>query len=284
MVSVRLLISAAATSMLTTAAFAADMGVPPLQPPPYQPPPMVYAPPPVAAPQPLGGWYLRGNIGIGITSDADLQFQQNPLNTSNFAIKNASLGDTTFFNAGVGYEVNNWLRFDVTGEYRTKSALNAFGIYTLGAGTFVDTYQGELKSTVFLANGYIDLGTWDCITPFVGAGVGVAYNVLDNLVDVGVPTAGSGIGRNSSNFNLAWALHAGVSYAVTQNFSVELAYRYLNYGSVTDTIDCTGGCNPDSYKLQSLSSNDLMLGVRWRFPVEYAQPQYQPQYPLASRD
>ena len=86
MVSVRLLISAAATSMLTTAAFAADMGVPPLQPPPYQPPPMVYAPPPVAAPQPLGGWYLRGNIGIGITSDADLQFQQNPLNTSNFAI------------------------------------------------------------------------------------------------------------------------------------------------------------------------------------------------------
>jgi opacity protein-like surface antigen len=270
--------------MLTTAAFAADMGVPPLQPPPYQPPPMVYAPPPVAAPQPLGGWYLRGNIGIGITSDADLQFQQNPLNTSNFAIKNASLGDTTFFNAGVGYEVNNWLRFDVTGEYRTKSALNAFGIYTIGAGTFVDTYQGELKSTVFLANGYIDLGTWDCITPFVGAGVGVAYNVLDNLVDVGVPTAGSGIGRNSSNFNLAWALHAGVSYAVTQNFSVELAYRYLNYGSVTDTIDCTGGCNPDSYKLQSLSSNDLMLGVRWRFPVEVAQPQYQPQYPLASRD
>jgi opacity protein-like surface antigen len=284
MVSVRLLISAAATSMLTTAAFAADMGVPPLQPPPYQPPPMVYAPPPVAAPQPLGGWYLRGNIGIGITSDADLQFQQNPLNTSNFAIKNASLGDTTFFNAGVGYEVNNWLRFDVTGEYRTKSALNAFGIYTLGAGTFVDTYQGELKSTVFLANGYIDLGTWDCITPFVGAGVGVAYNVLDNFVDVGVPTAGSGIGRNSSNFNLAWALHAGVSYAVTQNFSVELAYRYLNYGSVTDTIDCTGGCNPDSYKLQSLSSNDLMLGVRWRFPVEIPQPQYQPQYPLASRD
>jgi opacity protein-like surface antigen len=284
MVSVRLLISAAATSMLTTAAFAADMGVPPLQPPPYQPPPMVYAPPPVAAPQPLGGWYLRGNIGIGITSDADLQFQQNPLNTSNFAIKNASLGDTTFFNAGVGYEVNNWLRFDVTGEYRTKSPLNAFGIYTFGGGTFVDTYQGFLKSTIFLANGYIDLGTWDCLTPFVGAGVGVAYNSLDDFVDVGVPSAGSGIGRNSSNFNFAWALHAGISYAVTQNFSVELAYRYLNYGSVTDTIDCTGGCNPDSYKLQSLSSNDLMLGVRWRFPVEVAQPQYQPQYPLASRD
>ena len=26
---------------------------------------------------------------------------------------------------------------------------------------------------------------------------------------------------------------------------MELAYRYLNYGSVTDTIDCNGGCNAE---------------------------------------
>jgi opacity protein-like surface antigen len=287
MVSVRLLISTAAASMLASTAFAADMSLPPLAPPPaYQPPPMAYAPQPQVVVQPAGGWYLRGDVGIGITSDANLEYLQNPLNSSNFAIKNASMGDTTFFSAGVGYEFNNWLRFDVTGEYRTKSAVNAFGIYTFNGGTFIDTYQGFLKSTVFLANGYIDLGTWNCLTPFVGAGVGVAYNTLDNFVDIGVPSAGSGIGRNSSTFNFAWALHAGVSYAVTQNFSVELAYRYLNYGSVTDTIDCTGGCNPDSYKLQNLSSNDLMLGVRWRFPVEFPQPQPQylpPQYPLATR-
>ncbi len=295
MVSVRLLISVATASLLATSAFAADMAVlPPPPPPPYQPPPMVYAPQPVVVPQPLGGWYLRGDVGVGILSDANLQFLPNPLDTSNFAIQHASMGDTTFFRAGLGYEVNNWLRFDVTGEYRTKSPVNAFGIFTVGggpinlaAGTGVDTYTGFLKSTVFLANGYIDLGTWDCLTPFVGAGVGFAYNTLDDFVDIGtgVANGGSGIGRNSSNFNFAWALHAGVSYAVTQNFSIELAYRYLNYGSVTDTIDCTGGCNPDSYKFQKLSSNDLSLGVRWKFPVEYQQPQYQPrQYPLATRD
>lgn len=280
MISVRFLITTAAASMLTSTAFAADMSLPP---PAYQPPPVAYAPQPQVVAQPTSsGWYLRGDIGVGITSNANFQFLQNPLNNSNFAIQHASMGDTTFFGAGVGYEFNNWLRFDVTGEYRTKSAFNAFGIYTLGGGTFIDTYQGFLRSTVFLANGYIDLGTWNCLTPFIGAGVGAAYNTFSDLVDIGVPTAGSGIGRNSSNFNLAWALHAGISYAVTQNFSVELAYRYLNYGSVTDTIDCNGGCNPDSYKLKSLTSNDLMLGVRWRFPVE--QPVYQPpQFPLASR-
>ena len=59
---------------------------------------------------------------------------------------------------------------------------------------------------------------------------------------------------------------------MTQNFTVEFAYRYLNYGSVTDTINCTGGCNPDSYKLQNLSSNDFMLGMRWRFPIDTGRP------------
>ena len=289
MVSVRLLISAVATSTLTTTAFAADIPVLPPAPQLYQQPPAIYAPPPAVAAQPLGGWYLRGNIGVGITSDANVQFLQNPLNASNFAIDHASKGDTTFFNAGVGYEVNNWLRFDVTGEYRNKAPVNFFGEFSLpGGGVFGDSYQGFLQSVVFLANGYIDLGTWDCLTPFVGAGVGGAWNTFADLTDTSIATptlgAGAGIGRNSSNFNFAWALHAGVSYAVTQNFSVELAYRYLNYGSVTDTIDCTGGCNPDSYKLQKLSSNDLSLGVRWRFPVEYQQPQYQPQYPLSARD
>ncbi len=49
---------------------------------------------------------------------------------------------------------------------------------------------------------------------------------------------------------------------------MELAYRYLNYGSVTDTIDCIGGCSADSYKFSNLSSNDIMLGMRWKFPVD----------------
>ena len=95
MVSVRLLISTAVASMLANAAFAADMSLPP-PPPAYQPPPMMYAPQPQVVAQPAGGWYLRGDVGIGIMSDANLQFLQNPLNTSNFAIRDASLGDTTF--------------------------------------------------------------------------------------------------------------------------------------------------------------------------------------------
>ncbi len=289
MFSVKFLIGAAAAAMLSSTAFAADM---PMPQPVYQP---------VAEPCCAGGWYLRGDVGIGIISEADVAFEQNHLNSSNFAIQHAAIGDTPFFMVCVGYELNNWLRFDVTAEYRSKAPVNFFGLYNQAGGTFGDQYQGFLQSAVFLANAYVDLGTWNCLTPFVGVGVGGAWNKFADLSDTSIATfsggAGAGVGENSSNFNFAWALHAGLSYAVTQNFSVELAYRYLNYGSVTDSINCIGGCNPDSYKLHNLSSNDVMLGMRWRFPVETAivapapvmyqppppAPMPPPQYPLSTR-
>ena len=128
------------------------------------------------------------------------------------------MGDTTFFMGGIGYEWNNWLRFDVTGEYRSKAPVNFFGTYTFSGDTNIDSYQGFLQSVVFLANAYVDLGTWDCLTPFVGVGIGGAWNKFADLTDVGIPTAGSGIGRDSTNVSFAWALHAGLAYKVTQEF------------------------------------------------------------------
>ena len=58
-------------------------------------------------------------------------------------------------------------------------------------------------------------------------------------------TPAPGFGRNSTNWSLAWALYAGLSYDLSKSLKVDLAYRYLNYGSVTDTIDCIGGCIPE---------------------------------------
>ena len=255
MLSVRLLISAAAAAVASTTAYAADM---PLPPPQYQP---------VIVQQPSSAWYLRGDIGIGVTNKFDLTYLPSPPNVGNgFVFDQHSWADTVFFDAGIGYEFNNWLRFDVTAGYRDKTQVNARGTYNaLGDG---DAYQGYLKSWIFLANAYVDLGTWDCLTPFIGVGVGGAYNTMADLVDQGIGTTGAGFGRNSSHFSPAYAFYAGLDYNVTQNVALELSYRYLNYGSVTDTIDCVGGCNADSYKFSNLSSNDFLLGMRWRFPVD----------------
>jgi opacity protein-like surface antigen len=256
MFSLRTIIRAGAVlATMCSAASAADMGLPP--------------PAPPAAPMDWGGWYLRGDIGVGISTALSVDYLPNPLNPpNNFAFQHHDEGDTLFYNVGVGYEWNNWLRFDVTAEYRSKTDVDAFGLYTFGGGTFGDSYHGFLQSWIFMLNGYVDLGTWDCITPFIGAGVGGAYNTMADLVDIGIGTSGTGIGRNSTNWSPAWAVYAGLDYSVTPSFKVELAYRYLSYGSVTDLIDCAGGCNPDSYKFGNLTSSDLMLGVRWLLQPE----------------
>jgi len=209
------------------------------------------------------GWYLRGFVGVALNGDYTLDYLQNPANSSNFVFDHTSIADSMFLGGGVGYAWNSWLRFEGTAEYRSKARVYAFGHYTFGGGTFLDTYEGNLSSWVFLGNAFVDLGTWQCFTPFVGAGIGAAYNTLSDFSDVNPSVAGFGVGRNPSEWHFAWALYAGVSYDVTRNFKIDLTYRYLNYGSITDTVDCFATCNPDSFKFDKLYSNDVMLGLRW---------------------
>ena len=127
MVSVKFLIGTAAAAMVSTAAFAADMPQP-LPPQSYQPPLMVMA-------QPESAWYLRGDIGVGITNQFDLTYLPSPPDVGNgFVFDQHSWADTVFFDAGIGYEWNNWLRFDFTAGYRDRTQVNARGVYNPGTG------------------------------------------------------------------------------------------------------------------------------------------------------
>jgi opacity protein-like surface antigen len=219
-------------------------------------PQVVYQQPPDAT----ENWYLRGFVGVGMNGTYTLDYLPAPANVGNgFALEHHSIADTTFVGGGFGYEWNSWLRLDFTGEYRSRTRVYAFGSYPPNG---LDTYEGHLKNWVFLANAFVDLGTWNCFTPFVGFGVGGAHLSLVDFTDIN-PNGGRGFGRNPSQWNLAWAVYAGVGYAVNKNLKIDFTYRYLDFGSITDTIDCVGGCNADSYKFDKLFSHDFMLGLRW---------------------
>lgn len=259
MVRARLMISALVLAPLfvSTVAHAADYSYPPPQPQPYyQPQPIIIQQP---APEFAGNWYLRGQIGYGAMGYSD--FSISPLNAGDQVVAH-SMSDAYFIGAGVGYEWNSWLRFDATVEYRFKSDLYALGTYTNPApGT--DEYNGHLSSWVFLANAYVDLGTWDCFTPFVGAGIGFARNTISDLVDWNPASATYGKGRDTSTWNFAWALYAGVTYNVSKSFKVDLTYRYLNLGSAEDTVDCAGGCGGNKFEYDNIYSHDFMIAFRW---------------------
>jgi opacity protein-like surface antigen len=271
--SVKSFIAAGAATLLSQAAFAADMAIAP---------PPAYAPAPVV--EDFGGWYLRGDIGF---SNQRVDRLNNVLDRNNTSsVQNLSFNTAGIFGLGVGYKVNNWFRADVTGEYRGNSQFFGTDRITYAGGVGTDTYHATKNEWVVLANAYVDLGTWWCITPFIGAGVGgarVAINgftdqsIASNPVQPGPALAGLAFGDNVSKWNFAWAAHAGLAYKVTPSFTVELAYRYLDMGDgLTGDLRTFDGVNainnPMTFK--HLTSHDLKLGVRWDLtsPQVYAPP------------
>jgi len=273
--SVKSLVAAAAASLLSSVAFAADM------PSIAAPPPMAYAPPPV---QEFGGWYLRGDIGM-TTTEAKLHtvlYDTLPANTAWNQYGHGFDGGM-LFGLGVGYQFNNWFRADITGEYRSKVSFNGtdFFMFNPGGG-LADTYHGGYKSWLGMVNGYVDLGTWWCVTPFIGAGVGAATIRTTGFADVATFPAFDGrtsafFADGASKTNLAWALHAGLAYKVSNNFTVELAYRYLDMGTAIHGqghfFDGTA-TGLSTFQYRDMISHDLKLGVRWNLesPPVYAPP------------
>jgi len=287
---VKMLALAGATALVTTATYAADF--PPAMPPAM--PQYVQAPP-----VDTGGWYLRGDIGVGRQNFTDFpHFQTNPAFVwpASWRIDQKDMKSATFVGFGAGYSWNNWLRFDVTGEYRSKVPVKVLGSYTefCPEGRCFDLYDMNHSAWVGLINAYLDLGTWWCVTPFVGVGVGGAYHTIWSATDIGFitgpGTTGFGFADQNqfSKMNFAWAAHAGLAYDVTAKFKVELAYRYLSMGDVvTSTINCSGsgcaGTGPRAYyHLKSFDSHDFKIGVRWMLQPDPApQPVYAP--PLMRR-
>jgi len=255
--SVLALAAGAAAVMTLPAAQAADM------------PPVMHKPVPVVEDF-AGGWYLRGDIGM---SNQRVGKLHNVLfDAPGVAVTQHSneFSSAPFFGLGVGYQWNSWLRFDLTGEYRGKSTFRGMDTYTPEPGSptgiGVNDYHAKKSEWVVMANAYFDLGTWGGLTPFVGGGIGAAYNMISGFRDVNVPTGGVAYAGSAGTWNFAWAIHAGIGYQVSPNFTVELAYRYLNLGDArTGDIIAYDGTNNvyNPMYFRNIDSHDVKLGVRW---------------------
>jgi opacity protein-like surface antigen len=279
-------LAGAAAFTMIQAAFAADL--PPL------PPPML---PPVQAPvEEFSGWYLRGDVGVGRQTFSDFAHTQTNANfvwPASWRIDQKDIKDTAFVGFGVGYQWNPWFRTDATAEYRASTKGKAIGSYTefCPGGRCFDVYDFDHQASVFLFNAYVDLGTWWCVTPFVGAGVGAARHDISSIHDVGFIADGStGFGLpdfgkdRRVSWDFAWAVHAGLGYNVSNNLRLEFAYRYLNMGSPdTAIVNCNSfgcaGTGPRAfYTLTDLTSHDFKIGMRWLLnePVPPPPPVYAP--------
>lgn len=232
-----------------------------------------------------GGWYLRGDVGAALTASDDIE--ETTLAGNNFATK--SFTDAPSVQLGVGYQFNEYLRGDITGEFigsrRFRGLTNYDSTWTTAAGDIASknsaVYDGSVRSLLLLANVYADLGTYNGFTPYVGGGIGAAYNqvsgidTMTSFVNAVNPPPLNGWIGSKNKWNFAWALHAGMSWDISPNAKFDFGYSYKNLGSVTTGAEvCNVPQCGDTLKLKDLGVHDIHAGIRWYFDAPAKAPVY----------
>lgn len=222
---------------LSSAAVAADM--------PRMPslPPMAEAPP-LFVDEFSSGWYLRGDVGYRYNKVDDVA---TPGLTP--SALNDTLPHTWVLGGGVGYKWE-WFRTDLTVDYGTK--IN----YTSGSSVQHNDFSVKLDNATGLLNVYGDLGTWWGFTPYIGAGVGVAWM---QTADFRLRSAAVIDDGPNDQWNFAWGYMAGVSYRFAGNYIIDVGYRHVNLGDAPTRRDS------ESNRLifKSLESDEIRVGFRY---------------------
>jgi opacity protein-like surface antigen len=253
---------------------------------------IIEAPMVIDSPEPVqvvstGGWYIRGDIDYAMMKSKGVDYH---VTGGTSAFTSANAGSTYSIGGGVGYQVTDVFRVDLTGDYEFGGKFRGS---TAGDCTVLGTNPNSCSSvdtatyTVFelMANAYADLGTFNGITPYVGLGIGganVSWGSLNNAatcVDaagncntslpgyVGNGTAGSYTethgGVRSTRF--AWALMAGASYNLTHKLKLDVGYRYkhINGGGMFNYV-AGAGTGVQGYD-KGFDVHQVKVGLRYQF-------------------
>mgnify|MGYP002403472232 CR=1 FL=1 len=201
------------------------------------------------------GWYLRGDIGWARGTEPKISYSH-----ASTVVSDPKVSDRGTFGGGFGYKFDMF-RADLTVDSITRRRISwtrAAGCYDFACGTGIMNH-GRQSFTTFLANAYVDLGNWAGITPYVGAGIGVAYGGT-SIVGYTSPTVTSTVPSATytnfsfstpaaNRFSLAAAAMAGASYTIGSGLMLDLGYRFLwvdNSRSGNTTYRATTVTNPDA--------------------------------------
>ena len=246
-------------------------------------------PPVIEAPEVItkaaGGWYLRGDITY------DFHSTDNPMYSTSgteVTFTSASVEDSFDLGLGIGYQVHENFRVDLTGDYVFESGFRGStagfcDAAAIAAGELncVSTDSSSFTAFKLLANAYVDFGNFSGFTPYLGAGIGGAHVSWDSLtntatctqITVACPTTGGYTGAAASStgtfthagvdsWRFAWALHAGFSYDVTHNTKIDLGYTYsrIEGGDMFQWLDGSGTQGYD----KGIDSHVFRAGIRYQ--------------------
>jgi opacity protein-like surface antigen len=163
-----------------------------------------------------------------------------------------------------GYDLYPQHRIPVRGELEYASRTNAQNHWVkfssskgnIGGGVFAGGWNLQ---TIF-CNAYLDVHNSSAFTPYLGAGAGVG--LVQNRYRLYLNRNGRKVYdgmKDKTNTVFAWQVGAGCSYALNENFALDLAWRFVGLGRNETVI---GGGHSIS---MSSRANEFSVGLRCTF-------------------
>lgn len=190
---------------------------------------------------PVPGWYVGGGVGANFAHNSTAH------NARGDRTIEYDPGLTYLGNVGYGWREG----FRVEGEVM-HSRSNVVRMLNAPANA---PYDGQLNNTNLFANAYYDMNTNTRFTPYVGAGIGIAFVTADKI---GVFSNGGFI--DGTETELAYQGIAGVSAKLDKNWSLTADYRYIRTAepSFKNTLDTSRSATENT-------SHNVIFGVRYTF-------------------
>jgi opacity protein-like surface antigen len=239
---------------------------------------------------PSGPCYFRTDVGYSwsrnpslswpVSNDVtDLTNPAAPVYSSTYVgdtITNTSMANTWFGDVGLGCSMGSYgIRGEVMLGYHGNRKIDGKPLdYTrtvidpvappVTPVPFDDPVHASLKSYTLMFNGYKDLGNFNGVVPYVGAGVGMAYNKMSEVYFTDNPLLVNRI-EGDSKLSLAWSLMAGIGWQVSDRTILDLGYRYMDFGKAqSGRVDSAGFVNP-ALQLTHASAHEVKIGLRYHF-------------------
>lgn len=230
------------------------------------------------------GWYIRGDLGYAGWIKHDKPDYRIDAFGATFVkgdFDNARFSKPVSYGAGMGYQFNNFLRSDLTADFsssslKSSSSINSPCIAAPAGTTCGLRNKADYSAMQFLANGYVDLGTFAGVTPYVGAGAGVTYMKWDSFRSQATCRNGTGACsgltydelrvKGDDSWRFTYALMAGASVDLTNRVKLDLGYRFSDMAggkSFGGSVDVPGvGTASARGSDEGFQKHEIRAGIR----------------------
>ncbi len=230
---------------------------------------------PAPAASPVGSCYFRADVGYAAYSDPTLQWSAWNGAVYNKSVSRTSMDDTMTAGAGVGCgSGSRGLRGELMLGYHgerdikgmTSPYLNALAVN--GGTTKSRQITSSISTFTAMINTYYDLGQWRGLVPYVGAGIGIAYNMMEEYRLPPTPTFPNTpvVSSGDNDLALAWSLMAGAGYQISDRAIFDFGYRYISLGHAnTARNDNFGQAQTSRLSVEHQGAHEFKVGLRYHF-------------------